>query len=69
MYYLMVNNDEIVTFIACHVREKGYPPTFREIGRGVGLSSSSTVQKRMDTLKSQGRVDWTPGRFGTLRLL
>lgn len=33
----------ILDFIKNEVREKGYPPSVREIGEAVGLASSSTV--------------------------
>jgi repressor LexA len=35
---------EILDFIAAQVRERGYPPSVREIGLAVGLASTSTVQ-------------------------
>ena len=34
---------EILDFIALQLRERGYPPSVREIGEAVGLTSSSTV--------------------------
>lgn len=34
--------------------ERGYPPSVREIGERVGLSSSSTVQSHLKTLERQG---------------
>jgi repressor LexA len=33
----------ILDFIKKEVAEKGYPPSVREIGKAVGLASSSTV--------------------------
>ncbi|MGA8295507.1 MAG: hypothetical protein WB770_00520, partial [Acidimicrobiales bacterium] len=34
---------QILEFIERQVRERGYPPSVREIGEAVGLTSSSTV--------------------------
>jgi repressor LexA len=45
---------EILDFIAAHQREKGYPPSVREIGEAVGLTSSSTVHTHLQTLQRQG---------------
>ncbi|EAE0627776.1 repressor LexA, partial [Listeria monocytogenes] len=35
--------QDIYEFIKSEVKEKGYPPSVREIGEAVGLASSSTV--------------------------
>ena len=45
---------EILDFIAAHQRERGYPPSVREIGEAVGLTSSSTVHTHLTTLQKQG---------------
>lgn len=45
---------EILDFIAEHLRERGYPPSVREIGEAVRLTSSSTVHAHLATLQRQG---------------
>ena len=45
---------EILDFIAAHLSERGYPPSVREIGEAVGLTSSSTVHTHLGTLQRQG---------------
>ena len=45
---------EILDFIAAELRERGYPPSVREIGEAVGLTSSSTVHTHLTTLQRQG---------------
>ena len=40
---LSARQRRILEFIARTVRERGYPPTVREIGEAVGLTSSSSV--------------------------
>jgi repressor LexA len=45
---------EILDFIALQLRERGYPPSVREIGEAVGLTSSSTVHAHLGTLQRQG---------------
>jgi repressor LexA len=45
---------EILDFIVAHTRDAGYPPSVREIGEAVGLTSSSTVHTHLTTLQKQG---------------
>src|ERR1700689_1528390 len=40
--------------------EMGYPPSVREIGERVGLSSSSTVQSHLKTLERRGLLRRDP---------
>ena len=62
---------EILDFIAAEVRERGYPPSVREIGSAVGLASTSTVQAHLNTLQKQGFLRRDPtkprGTGGSLR--
>ena len=46
----------ILEFIAQHTEDKGYPPTVREIGKAVDLSSSSTVHGHLRALETAGRI-------------
>jgi repressor LexA len=45
---------EILEFIEAQIRDRGYPPSVREIGDAVGLTSSSTVHTHLTTLQRQG---------------
>ena len=45
---------EILDYIATQIRERGFPPSVREIGEAVGLTSSSTVHSHLTTLQRQG---------------
>jgi repressor LexA len=38
------------------LREKGYPPTVREIGARLGLRSSCTVQRHLEALERKGYI-------------
>jgi repressor LexA len=51
---------QILDFIAAEVRERGYPPSVREIGSAVGLASTSTVQAHLNTLQRQGYLRRDP---------
>ena len=46
--------QRILDFIARTVRERGYPPTVREIGEAVGLTSSSSVHAQLANLERKG---------------
>ena len=47
---------QILTFIYEQVQEKGYPPTVREIGNAVDLSSTSTVHGHLSRLEKAGLI-------------
>ncbi len=47
--------------------EHGYPPSVREIGERVGLSSSSTVQSHLKTLERRGFISRDPTKPRALR--
>jgi repressor LexA len=51
---------EILDFIASQLQVRGYPPSVREIGEAVGLTSSSTVHTHLTTLQRQGYLRRDP---------
>ncbi|MDA8393087.1 MAG: transcriptional repressor LexA [Actinomycetota bacterium] len=51
---------QILDFIAEQLRLRGYPPSVREIGEAVGLSSSSTVHSHLARLQSEGYLRRDP---------
>jgi len=54
---------EILAYMNDYIKEKGYPPSIREICAAVSLSSTSTVHAHLNTLKKQGLIqkdDSTP---------
>ncbi len=52
----------ILEFIAEQVRSRGYPPSVREIGEAVGLTSSSTVHTHLQVLQRQGYLRRDPSK-------
>lgn len=50
----------ILEFIEQQVRERGYPPSVREIGDAVGLTSPSTVHTHLNTLQRLGYLRRDP---------
>ena len=51
---LSSRQHEILEFVNRHVDAHGYPPTVREIGQAVGLTSPSTVHAHLARLESAG---------------
>ncbi len=51
---------EILQVIEQHMREHGYPPSVREIGEAVGLTSPSTVHSHLGTLERLGYLRRDP---------
>ena len=52
--------QRILDFIGRTVRERGYPPTVREIGEAVGLTSSSSVHAQLANLEKKGLLHKDP---------
>jgi repressor LexA len=50
----------ILDFIVVNMRERGYPPSVREIGEAVGLSSSATVHNHLAALQKLGYLRRDP---------
>src|SRR4030088_2926899 len=59
---------EILEFLRNHSRNHAYPPTVREIGQAVGLSSSSTVQNHLNTLELRGFIRRDPSKSRTVEI-
>ncbi len=51
---------EILDFIEQQMRDRGYPPSVREIGEAVGLTSPSTVHSHLNTLQRLGYLRRDP---------
>jgi repressor LexA len=60
---------EILEFLRDHKRSHAYPPTVREIGQAVGLSSSSTVQNHLNALEQKGYIRRDPTKSRTVEVV
>jgi repressor LexA len=58
----------IIEYIRKTVRERGYPPTVREIGEAVGLASSSSVHAQLANLERRGLVRRDPTKPRAMEL-
>ncbi|MFP4513848.1 MAG: transcriptional repressor LexA [Acidimicrobiales bacterium] len=57
---LTIRQREVLETIDAHMRDRGYPPSVREIGEAVGLSSPSTVHSHLRTLQKLGYLRRDP---------
>jgi repressor LexA len=57
---LTKRQQEILRVVQDHIARHGYPPTVREIGDAVGLTSSSTVHAHLQALESRGALKRDP---------
>jgi repressor LexA len=60
---------EIAEFIKHYAAKYGYPPTVREIGKAVGLASSSTVHAHLANLEKYGILKRNPSKPRAMELL
>lgn len=60
--------SEILKYIHSQVEEKGYPPTVREIGIAVNLSSTSTVHGHLSRLEKKGLLQRDPTKPRAIEL-
>lgn len=59
---LTVRQRAIVAYISRSVADRGYPPSMREIGKAVGLSSTSSVSHQLVALERKGELRRDPHR-------
>jgi repressor LexA len=60
---------QVLDFIKSDTRRTGYPPTVRDIGAAVGLSSSSTVHAHLEALEAKGLIRRDPSKPRALEVL
>jgi repressor LexA len=66
---LTKRQKEIFDFIRRYAAKTGYPPTVREIGKAVGLHSSSTVHAHLANLEKIGLLRRDPTKPRAIELL
>lgn len=59
----------ILEYIRQVTRARAYPPSVREIGEAVGLSSSSTVHNHLNQLERRGLIKRDPSKSRTVQLV
>lgn len=60
---------DILDFLSEFILRNGYPPSVREIGDAVGLSSSSTVHSHLNSLENKGYIKRDPSSARAISLI
>src|SRR5689334_20180789 len=66
---LTTRQRQIFEFIQRHTQDKGYPPTVRDIGKAIGLTSSSTVHAHLANLEKLGLLRRDPTKPRAMEIL
>ena len=66
---LTKRQQEIFDFIKRYSAKYGYPPTVRDIGKAVGLASSSTVHAHLANLEKIGMLRRDPSKPRAIEML
>lgn len=60
---------EILTYVMTSMQQRGYPPSVREIGAALGLTSSSTVHSHLTALEKKGFIHRDPSKPRAIEIL
>jgi repressor LexA len=60
---------QILNFVNEQVKEKGYPPSVREICKAVGFKSTSTVHGYLEKLKETGLIQKDPSKPRAIKVM
>jgi repressor LexA len=66
---LTKRQQEIFDFIKRYSAKNGYPPTVRDIGKAIGLTSSSTVHAHLSNLEKVGLLRRDPSKPRAIEVL
>ena len=66
---LTKRQQEIFDYVKQYVGEHGYPPTVRDIGKAIGLASSSTVHAHLANLEKLGVLRRDPTKPRAIEVL
>ena len=69
MHDLSAKQQQILEYMKAEVREKGYPPSVREICEAVGLKSTSTVHGHLARLEKKGLIRRDPTKPRAIEIL
>jgi len=66
---LTKRQKEIIDFINKFTEDKGYAPSYREIGQHFGLSSTATVCEHIQTLQEKGYLKIDPNEARSIEII
>lgn len=59
----------IYKIIKDYIDQNGYSPSIREIMQIAGFTSPATIHTFVQILVDKGYIEYTPGKFRTIRIL
>jgi repressor LexA len=59
----------VLEFVKKYCAEKGYSPSYQEIGESVGIASKSGVKRMIDALVDRGHLELLPRRARSLAVI
>ncbi|MBR4351213.1 MAG: transcriptional repressor LexA [Bacilli bacterium] len=69
MEKLTVKQNLVLDYLKRSIAKNGYPPTVREIGKALDLSSPATVQAHLNTLETKGYIKRGDSKNRAIELL
>ena len=66
---LTERQQQVLDFIACHIHDRGIPPTVREIWEHFGITSPNGVVGHIKTLERKGYIEHMPDTSRGIRIL
>ncbi len=66
---LTAKQQEILEYIKSQILNRGFPPTVREIGKAVNLSSTSSVFSQLNSLERKGKIRRDPAKPRTIEII
>jgi repressor LexA len=59
----------ILRFVKAYLKKNHHAPSIEEIADGVDLASKTAVRHHLAVLREQKYVDWTEGKYRSLRII
>jgi len=69
MKALTARQQEVLTFIAKHIEDSGFPPTRLDICAALGFKSPNAAEEHLKALARKGAISMVPGASRSIRLL
>ncbi len=66
---ISAKQQEILDYLKDFTRQKGYPPTVRDICEAVGLKSTSSVHAHLSTLENNGYIRRDPAKPRAIEII
>jgi len=66
---LTAQQKRVLDFMVEYLASKGFPPTLREIGEGIGLSNVSAVRGHVSALEKKGYIVRTADKARSIRIV